>query len=543
MAGGDMSFSNPNAKTVPQLLMHAAATWPDKLFVDVDGDQLTYTQAAEKTGRFIAGLERLGIKRGDRVSSMLDTSLDNIILWLAVTSMGAVMVPMNTAFRGEFLRHQLADCGARLILTEGHYAQRVLALADDLPELEAMLCRGGMLEESASQKTDQLRVDDFALLDNGQSVPISPAEIGPGDLASLIYTSGTTGPSKGCMLGHGALVNAGYPMLLSQTVTGDDVLWSALPLFHLAAVSLIFGMMQLGGTFVLSSRFSVSGFWEEIERCGATAIFALSTMFPLLVEAEETEAEKRCHGQVRAVFGVPFLREMQERWKTRFGILHAAPGGYGMTECCPICQYPGHEVPAASTGVPVDYLDVRILAQDDREAAPGEPGEIVVRPRIPHVMSQGYWRRPEATAESWRDLWFHTGDIGKIDDQGYLYFVDRKKDYIRNRGENVSSFEVEGVFRQHPDIADVAVHAVKSALSEDDIKATIVLREGANVSEETVLRWSLDQLPYFAVPRYVEFRADLPRNAVGRVLKYELRADGVSATTWDREAAGIKVTR
>ncbi len=531
------TFDNPDAKTVPQLMATAVANWPHKLFLDVDGEQLTFAQTSARANRIGHGLTKLGIAPGDRVAAMLDTSMDNIILWLAVTSMGAVMVPMNTAFKGEFLRHQLGDSGAKLIVTEGHYADRVTALTGDLPELERLLYRG-----AAPAVKGGLRVDPFTKADSDDESALGVAA-GPGDLAALIYTSGTTGPSKGCMLGQNALLNAGYPMLLSQTVTGVDTLWCALPLFHLAAVSLVFGMLQLGGTFVLASRFSVSGFWAEIERSGATAIFALSTMFPLLIEAPETEDEKRCHGKVRAVFGVPFLKEMQDRWKDRFGMTHAAPAGYGMTECCPICQYPGREIPGASTGVAVDYLEVRIFAEDDREASPNEPGEIVVRPKIPHVMSQGYWRRPEATAEVWRDLWFHTGDIGKMDEDGHLYFVDRKKDYMRNRGENVSSFEVEGAFRQHPSVADVAVHAVKSALSEDDIKATIVLREGASTTEEEILRWSIGQLPYFAVPRYIEFRDDLPRNAVNRVLKYELRAEGVTATTWDREAAGIKVTR
>ena len=416
------NFRNPDATTVPQLMATAVANWPDRLFLDVDGDRLTFAQASARTNRIGHGLARLGIAPGDRVAAMLDTSLENVILWLAVTSMGAVMVPMNTAFKGEFLRHQLGDSGAKLIVVEGHYADRVTALTGDLPELEHLLYRGAPPAVKGG-----LRIDPFARADSGDESPLGFVS-GPGDLAALIYTSGTTGPSKGCMLGQNALLNAGYPMLISQTVTGKDTLWCALPLFHLAAVSLVYGMLQLGGTIVLSSRFSVSGFWAEIERCGASAIFALSTMFPLLIDAPETEDERRCFGKVRAVFGVPFLKDMQDRWKQRFGISHAAPAGYGMTECCPICQYPGREIPAASTGVAVDYLDVRILAEDDREAEPDEPGEIVVRPRIPHVMSQGYWRRPEATAEVWRDLWFHTGDIGKIDAQGHLTFVDRKKD-------------------------------------------------------------------------------------------------------------------
>lgn len=532
-----MIWGNPEAVTIPQILDNALAANPDKVFLDIAGEKFTFGDIERGSNRLSHGLARLGIERGDRVCTLMDTSIDLILLWFAVTKMGAVFVPINTAFKGEFLRHQISDSGAKLAIVDTPYADRLLGIAEQLPELERLVYRGEPLAAAS-----RLTIDAFEILRSDDESRL-PVALGPGDLATLIYTSGTTGPSKGCMLCHNALANSSYPTLLSQNVTPQDTLWAALPLFHLAAVGVMMACLRLNITFVLSPRFSVSGFWADIERSGATALFGLSTMFPLLVEAPETPAEKRCYGQLRSVFGAPFLREMQDRWKARFGVQHAAAAGYGMTECCPIAVHPGHEVPPAATGVPLDYLDVRILAEDAAEAAPDVPGEIVVRPKVPHVMFSGYWRRPEATAEALRDMWFHTGDMGKIDAGGHLYFVDRKKDYMRNRGENISSFELEGAFRGHPAVADVAVHSVPSQLSEDDIKATIVLREEMVATEEEICRWSIDQLPYFAVPRYIEFRAELPRNAVGRVLKFELRAEGVTAATWDRETAGIKVGR
>jgi len=265
-------------------------------------------------------------------------------------------------------------------------------------------------------------------------------------------------------------------------------------------------------------------------------------MFPLLVDAPESPEQQRCHGQLRAVFGLPFLAEMQTRWRDRFGIKHTAAAGYGMTEVS-VASYPGHVMPAGATGKPMDYLDVRILDDQGNEAPPGVPGEIVIRPRIPNAMFMGYWKRPEATAQAFRDLWFHCGDVGKIDEDGYLYFVDRKKDYLRYRGENISSHELEDTFRSHPSVADAAVHAVPSRLSEDDVKATLVMRENANVTEHEICLWAIEHLPSFAVPRYIEFRRELPRNTIGRVLKFELRDEGVTPSTWDREAAGVKVKR
>jgi crotonobetaine/carnitine-CoA ligase len=240
---------------------------------------------------------------------------------------------------------------------------------------------------------------------------------------------------------------------------------------------------------------------------------------------------------------MPFLEEMQQRWRDRFGVRETAAVGYGMTEASPVASYPGHAMPPGATGRPMECLDVRIVDDDDVEVPPGTPGEIVVRPRIPGVIFDGYWNRPDATAEAFRNLWFHTGDIGSIDAEGYLYFVDRKKDYLRRGGENISSHELESVFRNHPAVEDVAIHAVRSDLAEDEVKATIVLRDGVAAGEEDICRWSMDHLPHFAVPRYVEFRRAIPRNAIGRVLKFKLRDEGVTRATWDRIAAGVELPR
>ena len=186
---------------------------------------------------------------------------------------------------------------------------------------------------------------------------------------------------------------------------------------------------------------------------------------------------------------------------------------------------------------------MRIFDDDDNELPPGTAGEIVVRPRKPNVMFSGYWRRPEATARDSRNLWWHTGDIGRIDGDGYLFFVDRKADYIRRRGENISTWELEKTFHEHPQVADVAVIGVPSPVGEDDVKLTVVLQPDATITAEELCRWSFDRVPHFAVPRYIEFRTDLPRSPTGRITKGPLREDGITPATWDREAAGIAVPR
>jgi crotonobetaine/carnitine-CoA ligase len=231
-------------------------------------------------------------------------------------------------------------------------------------------------------------------------------------------------------------------------------------------------------------------------------------------------------------------------WKERFGC-KTFSGGYGLTEASLIGMLPaGVDNKPGACGKPnLDEFDVRLVDDDDVDVAAGEVGEIVCRPNGPNLMFAGYWNRPADTLAVMGNLWFHTGDLGRIDEDGFLYFVDRKKDALRRRGENISSFEMEKTLHAHPEIRDVAVHAVASDIGEDDVKVTAVLQDDATVTEEMLCRWVAERVPYFAIPRYIEFRADLPRNPVGRVLKYELRDDGVTPDTWDREVAGVEFER
>jgi crotonobetaine/carnitine-CoA ligase len=225
--------------------------------------------------------------------------------------------------------------------------------------------------------------------------------------------------------------------------------------------------------------------------------------------------------------------------RSRFGV-ETFSGAYGVTEASLVSwQPPGFRNKPNAAGVVNDeYFDVRIFDDDDNELPADSDGEIVLRPKRPHVMFEGYWGDPDATVETSRNWWYHTGDVGRIDSDRYLYFVDRKADYLRRRGENIASFEVERILMGHGLIADVAVHAVPSALTEDDLKVTATIQEGASLTEEELFRWCVDRLPYFALPRYIEFRPDLPRSPVGRILKRELRTEGVTEATWDAEAAG-----
>lgn len=538
MTGEVPAWTKAPQNTVQGVLADAARRLGGKTFLDFEGEGYSYRQVVDDAKALAAGLQKLGVRKGETVTTVIDNNYDALRIWFAINFAGAISVPVNTAYKGEFLRHQIADSGARILIAETDYCERIADIEDGLPEAEMLFFRGA----APSKRPRRLRLgalDDLTL----KPRDYSDAQVAPSDLAMLIYTAGTTGPSKGCMISHNYAFNLARQ---AGSARGeDDVFWTPLPLFHFnATCAATLGTAYSGGTVSLYKRFSLSRFWPEIERTKATSAGLLGSMIPLIAQAADTPESKRCYGQLRAVRGAPFPAELQEVWRKRFGVLHCGSNAYGLTEASLMTSLADGIVPApGSSGRRNDDFDVRIVDDDDNELPPGVPGEIICRPRKPHVMFEGYWRRPEATQAIMRNLWLHSGDIGKFDENGFFYFVDRKKDYLRRRGENISSFEVETAFRAHDAIEDVAAHAVKSDVGEDDLKVTAILKQGAALTEEALCVWAIDKLPYFAVPRYIEFRRELPRNPVGRVLKYQLRDEGCTPQTWDREKSDLQLVK
>ncbi|ALS65144.1 AMP-binding protein [Pandoraea fibrosis] len=522
--------------TVNDVLRRAVHTYGDRMFLEFLGDEYSFIDVNDHACRLANGLKALGVKHGDTVVTILDTSPDAVFIWLAINKLGAISVPVNTALKGEFLRHQLSDADAAVVLAEHDYAERVAAVADRLPSLRTLVYRG------AKPSLGQLRADVLPWAEivsddkTDQDVVVKPT-----DLAMLVYTGGTTGPSKGCMLSHNYTYVFCQQMLKMTNRNSETHTWTPLPLFHMNSIcSTVMVNLIVGARVSLYPRFSVSNFWPEIERTKATEVSILGAMFPMLANAPDNEAMKRCKGQLNAAWGAPFPAEIQQVWKDRFGLRYTASGCFGLTECSLMTVLPfGTPAKPGSSGMRNEWFDVRIVDENENELPANTPGELIVRPRMPNIMFDGYWRRPEETLKVMKNLWFHTGDIGRFDEEGYFFFVDRKKDYLRRRGENISSFEVENAFRAHEAIEDVAAHAVLDTLGEDELKVTIVLRDGAQLTEEALCRWAIDQLPYYAVPRYIEFRTALPRSPVGKVQKYELRDQGVTPGTWDREKSDI----
>ena len=526
--------------TVVAVLRRALENHPDKPFLDILGKVCTLRELDHESDLIARGLRGLGVKKGDTVVTILDNNHEAIYLWFAINKLGAISVPVNTAYKGEFLRHQVADAGAAVVVAEADYAERVLAIEEGLPNLKALVSKGTKPQSSTS-KLQLLALDDLKV-DGGERIEEA---LSPSDLSMLIYTGGTTGPSKGCMISHNYACNIARQSIDAAQRDHSTVYWTPLPLFHMNAVATgVLAQMMVGGKCVIYPRFSVSNFWPDVERSGANLVSLLGSMIPMLATAPEIDAMKRCYGQVKVLQAAPFTDEQKEIFKTRFGVEHTLTPGYGLTEVAMVVYNKiGQSSSPDSSGYRIDQYDVRIVDDDGNEVPDGESGEVIVRPLQPDIMFQGYWRRAEDTMKVMKDLWFHSGDIGKFDEQGCFFFVDRKKDYMRRRGENISSFELESTFRGHPDIVDLAVHAVPSEVGEDDVKVSLILQEGSTLTEEQLCIWAIDRLPYFAVPRYIEFRKELPRSPVGRVLKYMLRDEGVTPSTWDREASGIQLAK
>ena len=523
--------------TVVDMLGRAAAQHPDREFVAIDGQPMTYAALDRASNAMARKLKALGVSAGKCVVTLQDSSLDVFVCWFAINKLGAVWVPINTAYRGDFLRHQVHDSEAEVIICDGTYLERFTQIAGGIPNVKIILCRDCSNAPVCSipiHGLDEFRGDDETPLES---------LVKPSDLAALLYTSGTTGPSKGCMISHNYLAAVGRINRRFTLLDEGETLFTCLPLFHAAALAASLSVMTDGSRIAIASQFSVRRFWDDIEQSGAVSAMLMASIFQLVAQAPDCEAATRCHGQLKMIFGFPISPDVRKIWRDRFGVPLASSWSYGQTEAIRMTAVPlGETPPEVCAGRVVDEYEMMIFDENDQPVPEGTVGQIVFRPREANVMFEGYWKRPLETAAAWKNMWMHTGDLGKLVD-GYLFFADRAKDYLRSRGENISSFELERAFSSHHAIAEVAVHAVGAQTGEDELKVTAVLREGALLTEHELCMWCIDNLPYFAVPRHIEFRGELPKNPTGRVLKYQLRDEGVTASTWDREAAGVAVRR
>lgn len=522
-------------RVIGDLLRERSRERGDHVLWRCGDDTATYAEADERSDRVAAGIASIGVKKGDRIAILAPNRPEVLELYFACAKLGAVQVPLNAFLKGEFLRYQLADCGASVLVTDEQGYEAAAPLLSELPALKHVVALDGRPKSPTS-----VHLVPYAGL--AASGPAPPEDVEEGDLMSIVYTSGTTGLPKGCMLPHAYYCRVARLMCEAWEIREGDVIMTALPLFHGAArMMMVAAALWSGQTVVVEREFRPASFLERISEVGATIVGGVGAMGVALLSLPPSPYDRSHH--LRLAMWIPFSVEQQLAFEERFAVSVTAEL-YGQTECVPITfSAPRGDRNRASAGKPAPDLEVLLVDDEDRPVQIGEVGEIVVRPREPYAIFSGYWQKPEETLRSYRNLWYHTGDYGRADARGFITFVDRKKDAIRRRGENVSSVELELAIARHPKIAEAAVHAVPSQLTEDDIKACVVLKPDESVSPDELFVFFQEHIPYYAIPRYVEILPQLPKNAVGRVMKYVLRERGVTPSTWDLDAMGFKIPR
>ena len=533
--------------TLIHLLRRQAAAQRDRPFVRFeDGQAFTFRQLDAWTDELAGSLAALGVRAGDRVLGLVGNRAESIGMLFATVKLGAVWVPVNTGLRGAFLQHQLHNAEPRVVVLEDRLAANLRDVVAGPVAPEALVIVGDPVTPTPACLATARRLMFPELRALRAPADLELVTPSPGDVTMIMYTSGTTGPSKGVLIPHGHCYLAGLGLAEATALTAADRYFVCMPLFHANALLMQFvGSLIAGAQVVVTERFRATSWLEEVRAAEATITNGLGVI-PEFIFRQPPTGRDRDH-RLRLMMAVPIAPEWGADFEKRFGVPFMQ--GFGMTECNIVAYTrPGDDLVPGCAGYPLaDWFEVGIAdPHTDAPLPAGQTGEIVVRPKLPGCVMAGYFRMPEKTVEAWRNLWFHTGDAGRFDDLGRLHYVDRIKDCIRRRGENISSFEIEQVLNAHPAVAESAVVGIKvaGAGGEDEVKAYVVPAARATVDLVALLDWCAPRMPHFAVPRFVEVvTGELAKTPTGKLQKTPLREAGITAATWDRESVGYVVRR
>jgi crotonobetaine/carnitine-CoA ligase len=526
-------------RVLTRIIEDKARQYPDHVVFQFRDDPLTLGEFNEKINQAANGFLKLGVQKGDKVAIMLPNCPEFLYAWFGLNKIGAVEVPINVALKGVGLTYQIdqSDCVALVADTE--YRDRLEEISGNLKKLNHAVFLTTGDSDSTVPKWQGVEGLKFAeLMDHSAATP--DVSVHYSDLATILYTSGTTGVSKGVMFSHYYWYDVWSESVKYSRYTEDDVLYTGLPFFHGNAQGITIGPAILADAkAVIVERFSASRLWDDCRRWECTEANYIGGIIPILLKQplREEDADNPVRLMVGAAAPEDEWNAFQERFNTK--LLEV----YGMTECYCCLVSPYDEPRAGACGKTITGWDVRIVDDDDNECKPGSLGEFIARSNKMFVGTTGYYNKPEATLELFKNGWIHTGDLGRMDEDGYFYFVDRKKQAIRRRGENISSFEVESIVSSHPGVLESCVVGVPSDVGEEDVKAVVVLKEGQEVTEEELIRWCEPRMAYFAIPRYIAIRDSLPKTPSERVEKFKLKDEGITDDCWDREAAGIELQR
>jgi crotonobetaine/carnitine-CoA ligase len=543
-------------RVMHKLLERQVAKYGERTYMYFEDNEYSFEQFNDEANRVACGMQKLGIGKGDKVTFVMDNCPEAIFLMFGLSKLGAVAVPINNSHRGEIMTYMVDHSDAGILVMHSNYIEQVAPVLQKTTKIKSVVIlpgddgeqKSGCCDESAVAAEDRIteigkQVVEWSGIINNDGV-FQQAEVVWSDPILLMYTSGTTGVSKGVLLPQNLL----YAMaerfrdgVLENNITEDDCIYVNSPLFHAHAWHSGINLSLLtGARMLLAKKFSARQYWDDIKRFGCTYTTAGGARLPILLLAEPKPDDS--DNPMKVILGGPASEKLCNAFEPRFGakIIEF----YGSTELGMVMINSVSHRMLGSCGRTHPDFAVKVVDENGVEVGANEPGEILVRPLKPYIMMLEYYKMPDKTAEAWKDLWFHTGDNALIDEEGFFHFVDRKKDSIRRRGENVSSFEVERVINSHPDVLESAAYGVKSELAEDDeVMVSITLKEGRSLLPEALIEHCEGEMAYFMVPRYVRFVENLPKNAVLRVEKYKLRDEGVTEDTWDREKAGYKLKR
>ncbi|MDN5843101.1 MAG: AMP-binding protein [Alcaligenaceae bacterium] len=532
MSNIDARIPAPEECIVRAMLEKWASQQPDKVFVKLAAQQeYTYKQMRDMAAHAANGLAKQGVKQGDRVVVWMPNSIQCLQMWFAINWLGAIYVPINTAYRGSLLEHVLDNAGATILITQSSLIERLEGV--NTATLQKIVYFG-----KAPTSTVSLTIIRSSLVvQDPEEAPDPGPVIHPWDTQSIIYTSGTTGPSKGVMSSYAHLYAMSGPEGFCMLEASDRYMCN-LPLFHVGGTIPVMGMLARGGSISLVPQFSTDQFWSVVDETETSVVLLLGVMATFIAKCSPSPQDTQ--HSLKKVIIVP-LSEDAPAFAKRFGVDVFTL--YNMTEISTPLVSGLNPNRVGTCGQTRKGVELRLVDDNDVEVPTGSVGELIVRSDAPWALNSGYYKNADATANAWRNGWFHTGDAFRKDETGNFYFVDRMKDAIRRRGENISSFEVEAEIAAYPIVNEAAVIPVPSEHSEDEVMCVIATVEGETLDPVKLIEFLQERLAYFMIPRYVRVVDALPKTPTQKLLKHILRDEGVTPDTWDREKAGLKLKK
>jgi carnitine-CoA ligase len=523
-------------RVLANIIRKKAQSNPDKTFILYKDKSISYGDFDNISNRIASSFRRLGVAKGDKVCIIAKNSPEFLYTWFGLAKLGAIEVPINTALKGDLLSYIINDSDAKFVVVDEEFIERFTFVEKSLTKVRGIIVRSSEKPYDYESIFPSYSYDELLR----ETDVVRTENVYPYDPIAIMYTSGTTGPSKGVVMPNRQFWDWGFDFATHMRTTENDVLYTCLPFFH-GTSHFITTMMALlcKATLAIGENFSATRFWDEIISYDATWTPIVGAMASILYNQPPKKSDR--NHRLKLIYSLPAPKEIYHEFESRFNVRLIE--AYGLTEVNGVFFNPLEYPRIGSCGKLNEKYEVMLMDNEDNQVREGEIGEIAIRPKEPYSMMLEYYKKPEETVKTWRNLWFHTGDLGRCDSDGYYYFVDRKKDSLRRRGENVSSYEVEKVLNSHIDVLESAVVGVDSKLSEQEIMAFIRLRPDAKLAEEELIEFCQDRLAYFMIPRFIRILEDFPRTPNGKVEKYKLKSMQIDQKTWDLAKSGIKLRK